>query len=167
MTLKNNILAFFIISILGTIGHFIYRFTGNNPVAGVFFPVNESVWEHLKLIFYPTLIYSAFDHLTSKDKRGNYLPATVFSIFWGMLYIIVIYYVSKGVIGKDVEFINIGSYYVAVIISICKKRKILLSDKYFSKNAKAIAFALALLTAFLLAVWSFNPPKLGIFNPPV
>ena len=51
MTLKRNLIAFLVISILGTIGHFLFEWTGENAIVGLFFPVNESTWEHLKLLF--------------------------------------------------------------------------------------------------------------------
>ena len=43
--------------ILGTVGHFFYEWSGENKIAGIFFPVNESVWEHMKLTLLPTGIY--------------------------------------------------------------------------------------------------------------
>ena len=37
--------------------HFIYEWSGNQMVVGIFAPVNESVWEHLKLTYWPMLIW--------------------------------------------------------------------------------------------------------------
>ena len=41
------------ISIIGTLLHFLYEFSGKNFLVAIFSAVNESVWEHLKLSFYP------------------------------------------------------------------------------------------------------------------
>ena len=49
-------ISFLAASVLGTLFHFVYGWSGENPVAGLFFPVNESTWEHLKLIFFPILL---------------------------------------------------------------------------------------------------------------
>ena len=62
MSIKKNVIAFFIIGILGTLSHFIYEWTGENLIAGYFFNVNESTWEHLKLLFFPTVTYSVFEY---------------------------------------------------------------------------------------------------------
>ena len=164
---KNGIVAFVIISILGTLGHFIYKWTNESRFIGLFFPVNESIWEHLKLIFYPTLIYHFIYNITQKKKPSNITTANAFSIFKGMFYIVVIYYTAKGVIGKDVEFINISLYYIAVIITLCTRKRIIEDEKYTSKNIKVIASSLLFLMAFLFAVWSYCPPNLGIFNLPI
>ena len=44
--------------IAGTLLHFTYEWSGNNPIVGIFSSINESTWEHLKLAFYPMFISS-------------------------------------------------------------------------------------------------------------
>lgn len=39
------------------IQHFAYEFLGENKIVGLFAPINESVWEHLKLTFYPMVVF--------------------------------------------------------------------------------------------------------------
>ena len=61
MQKKNSILIFEIIStifvmVLGTLLHFTYKWSNNNMLVGIFSPINESIWEHLKLMFFPMLI---------------------------------------------------------------------------------------------------------------
>ena len=46
--------------ILGTLLHFLYEWTGYNYLVGFISPVNESTWEHLKLLFFPVLFLSFF-----------------------------------------------------------------------------------------------------------
>lgn len=166
MNLKKNILAFFFIGILGTLGHFLYEWTGENAIVGMFFPTNESVWEHLKLIFFPTVIYSIIKYLTLNEKPDNYIPATAIGIFFGIFIIIAVYYITNGVLGFNADFINIGSYYVAIIALLSKKNKILNSGNFSSDNSKLIFSFLLIILAFLFIVWSYNPPNLGIFKKP-
>lgn len=167
MSFKKNIIAFFAISILGTLGHFIYKWSGENYLVGLIFPVNESVWEHLKLLFFPTLIYSAGEYLLTKEKPKNYLAALTIGLFCGMFSIVAIYYIANGIFGYDIEFINIASYYVAIIIMLCKKNKIILSEKYSLKAAKIVFASILLIMAILFMFWSHNPPSIGIFTPPM
>ena len=51
-----EILSTVFILILGTILHFTFTFSNNNPIVGIFSAVNESTWKHLKLLFFPMLI---------------------------------------------------------------------------------------------------------------
>ena len=46
--------------VLGCLNHFIYEWTGESPISALFCPVNESVWEHLKLLFFPYLFVITF-----------------------------------------------------------------------------------------------------------
>ena len=71
MSLKRNIIAFIIIGLLGTLGHFLYDWSGENKLIGYFFSVNESTWEHLKLLFFPTIIFSVFEYFFMKDRPEN------------------------------------------------------------------------------------------------
>lgn len=167
MTLKKNLLAFIIIGALGTLGHFFYEWSGENYFVGLFFPVNESTWEHLKLLFFPTVIYSVGEYFFSKEKPKNYIPAVVLSVFCGMLTITALFYTISGIIGYNIDFINIAIYFISIIVTLCKKRKIIQSGKYYSNTSKWVFLVIAVITAILFMLWSYNPPSYGIFTPPV
>ena len=51
---KRYALAFLLTALAGTALHFAYDWC-LSPLVGLFAPVNESVWEHLKLLFWPFL----------------------------------------------------------------------------------------------------------------
>lgn len=42
--------------VLGILSHFVYDWTGQNFCVGLFFPINESTWEHMKLVYFPMLL---------------------------------------------------------------------------------------------------------------
>ena len=44
--------------LLGTAAHFFYDLSGENFLVGMFSPINESTWEHMKLAFFPMLLFS-------------------------------------------------------------------------------------------------------------
>ena len=56
------------IIILGTILHYFYPWFGENRVLGAFVPVNESVWEHLKLGYWGLVLFSIPEYFKIKDK---------------------------------------------------------------------------------------------------
>ena len=166
MSAKRNVIAFFIISIIGTLSHFVYEWTGKPYLIGLFFPVNESTWEHLKLLFFPSLIYFAVVYFTLKEKPKNYISATAISIIAGMLSIVVMFYTYQGVLGKNIDFLNILIYFFGVIVTIYIMQRILKTQSLSSGTANIISLFLLLLTAILFVSFSFNPPSLGIFLPP-
>lgn len=167
MSFKKYIIAFFVISILGTIGHFLYDLSSNNFIVGLFFPVNESLWEHLKLLFFPTVIYSAFEYFLSKEKPKNYIFAILLSTLCGLLAIVVGHYTLSGIIGRSYGVIDISLYYISVIIMLIKKRKLITNGNFGSKYSNIIFLGIAVIIAMLFMIWSYNPPSLAIFNPPI
>ena len=48
---KYVVIGFFVVGILGTLFHFVYDWSGQMWFVGLFVPVNESTWEHMKLLF--------------------------------------------------------------------------------------------------------------------
>ena len=163
---KKNLIAVLVISVLGVLGHFLYEWTDNNAFVGCFFPVNESIWEHLKLVFFPSLIYFSYEYFTSKTKPQNYIPATIKGIYYGMLTVVVSYYTVTGVIGKNIDFINILIYFVSVFVTVSYRNSVIANDKEFSKAKVGILIFVFAITALLFAVWGFNPPNLNIFVEP-
>ena len=99
MSLKTNLFRFIFISVLGVLLHFTYEWSGDNAVVGLFSAVNESTWEHLKLLFFPFLLLTILEVLL----RGNmlpeqFLPARVLGILAGMGGIVVGFYTLQGVL---------------------------------------------------------------------
>ena len=54
---KFTVIGILFVSVAGTLLHFVYDWSGQNPLVGFFAPVNESTWEHMKLLFFPMLLY--------------------------------------------------------------------------------------------------------------
>ena len=166
MSAKRNVIAFFIISIAGTLSHFVYEWTGKPYLIGLFFPVNESTWEHLKLLFFPSLIYFAVVYFTLKEKPKNYIPATAVSIFLGMISIVVMFYTYQGVLGRNIDFLNVLIYFIGVIVTLYINQRIIKREMLSSDIANIISLFFLTVMAVLFISFSFNPPSLGIFLPP-
>ena len=63
-----TIAGIFFVLILGCLSHFFYEWSSNNFIVGLFAPVSESTWEHMKLIFFPMLLYSLVAIPNLKDR---------------------------------------------------------------------------------------------------
>lgn len=112
-----------VVSIMGTLFHFLYDYI---PV--FIFPQNESIFEHLKLIFYPFWIYFLITFIFYKDDKRELFKSFFLATLISMGFIVVAYYTYSGIIGKSVDFVNIIIYYLAVILGFyfIYKKKILL-----------------------------------------
>lgn len=167
MKLKFNVIAFVVIGVLGTLSHFIYEWSGYNRTVGYFSAVNESTFEHLKLLFFPTLLFSIIEYFFVKKEIKNYIPSVIISVVVGMLAIITLFYTYKGVLGYSIDTINIVIYYVALLIMIIVKNKIIDSEVFSSTNANLGFLLIAIIIAFAFFAFTYSAPILGIFEPPM
>lgn len=159
-----SILSAVFISVLGTLLHFTYDWFGNNPVIGTFSAVNESTWEHLKLLYFPTLIVTIIGDIYYKRRVPNYVCARLKGVFAAILFTVIFFYTSMGVIGKNYAFLNILTFYVAVIIGECVVSRKIKSGKPCNTR-KAWSIWIILLLCFV--VFTYNSPEIGLFKDPI
>lgn len=163
MNLRNNgIIRYLFVVLLGTFLHFAYELSGENPIVGLFALVNESVWEHLKLIFFPMLVLTLWDLFTNYRGNLNFLPSRTIGILSGMAFTVVAFYTVNGVIGTIIGWVNILIYLVAVAIAFWIEKKI-----YAKCRGLSVTWAIVVLIIFivLFIVFTIAPPTLGIFVP--
>ncbi len=166
MKFKVNLIAFLIISVLGTVWHFVYDLSGKNFLLGLFFSVNESTWEHLKLLFFPTIIYSLLEYFSIKERPKNYIFSVCISLLSGMFTIVALYYIYSGILGKNVTFIDISLFFISVFVMLYLKTKIIKQKSFSSITVNIACGGVLLFFSVLFCVYSYNPPSLGIFLPP-
>ena len=147
---------------MGILLHFTYNFSNNNFLVGSFSAVNESTWEHLKLLFFPLLIFSLLSFKFIKKKYSNYLCIKFKSILLGLMFIITFFYTYTGIIGENITLIDILSFFIAVFISHYYSYKNI--NNKCQKNLIYIIVSL-LLISFIL--FTYNPPKINLFKDPV
>ncbi len=143
--------------------HFLFDFIGGEPLwVGFFVNVNESVWEHLKLLFYPGILVGIIQYFIVGKKYENYISAKIIGIFSGMLGIVVSFYTYTGIIGDNFVVADILTYVFGAIVMAITTIKVTKSGK--GKNYKNLLNVALVVMGVLFAVWTYNPPSLGIFE---
>lgn len=154
---------FFVLT-AGTLSHFLYEWSGNHFIAGLFSPVNESTWEHMKLLFFPMLLYSIFETIRLRRMYPCICSANALGILLGTFSIPVIFYTYTGILGTHYLFLDVCTFLIGVLIGFVCSYFITIncSCKKYSKILYGIV--LLLMAGFFL--FTIYPPKLGIFIPP-
>ncbi len=160
---RNTFFGIIFCAAIGTLAHFLYEWSGDNTLIGIFTPVNESIWEHLKLLFYPVLIFSVYEYLSSRRGTDSFIPARTLSLFIGMAFTVAAYYTITGIIGKDIAWVNIAIFIVSVLIVFWLTNCIIKNTKRVSKACTIWSLVAVAVTAILMTVWTFYPPNLNIF----
>ena len=152
-------------AILGTLSHFFYDWTGRGALIGLVCPVNESTWEHMKLVFFPMLLWTL---LVSPRLSGEYPAisgALLLGNVLGTLSIPVFFYTYTGILGKDVFFLDIAVFLAAVLTAFlfAWKKK----DSRGTLQYQALIWFLTGIFVVLFFVFTFYPPKIGLFSDPL
>lgn len=159
-------ISFVTASILGTIFHFIYKWSGDNPVAGIFFPVNESTWEHLKLIFFPIMILSIIEYFVLDGQYKNFICIKFLSALLAMIMTIILFYTYTGVYGKNSDVMNILIYFLSMAAAYWFSYRSLKRNRLCHVSSLVCYWGFIIMT-LLFIVFTLFPPNIGLFISPV
>ena len=116
MNISLTIAGILCVSILGTLLHFTYRWSGRNPLIGLIAPVNESVWEHMKLLFFPMLLFGLWNLKGVTDACR--ISAFHAGLLMGTLLIPVLFYAYTSVLGRNFLVLDIALFYICCLSHI-------------------------------------------------
>lgn len=150
--------------VLGTLLHFTFEWSNKNLLVASFSAVNESTWEHLKLVFFPMLLTTIIGYFVFGKNLSNYLCANLLGIISAISFIIVFFYTYTGIIGTNFAILDIGSFFIAVILGEFIIYKILNSNLNCNSIITIIIFILLLLC---FIIFTYFPPKIGLFKDPI
>lgn len=161
---KRWIFGFLFVGALGTLFHFAYEFFGKSDFAGLFFPINESIWEHLKLLFFPVVLWWVIEWFWG-GREPRFFAARVWALSVAMGAIPVLYYTYSGIIGRRFSAVDIGIFFISVGLYFWLAHGF--GKKEEESEGENILSAIVFLT-ILLSLWTFTffPPDLAIFRNP-
>ena len=149
----------------GTLLHFLYDLLGGAKWIAPFSGVNESTWEHMKLLFWPMFIYAIVQSFFFRD-REDFWCVKLRGILLGLALIPIIFYTYNGAIGKSPDWINIAIFFISAAAAYIYETRLFNSRKVKCKSSK-LAFAVLCVIALLFAVFTFRTPEIGIFLDPL
>ena len=160
-----QLLGFAVTSLGGTLLHFLYDWLGKAMWIAPFSGVNESTWEHMKLLFWPMFIFALVQSFFFRD-REDFFCVKLRGILIGLILIPVLFYTYNGVIGKSPDWINIAIFFIAVAISYIYETRRFGKEKSPCSHPK-IALAILCGIAVLFILFTFLTPEINIFMDPL
>ncbi len=149
----------------GTFFHFLYEWLGNAVWISPFSSVNESTWEHMKLLFWPMLIFAVVQSLFFKDWDGFWC-IKLRGILFGLIMIPVIFYTYNGIIAKSPDWVNILIFIISAAFAYFYEIWLFNTNSLHCKLPKLCLMLLALI-ALCFAIFTFRTPNLNIFKDPL
>ena len=159
-------LAGFALSTLGgTLLHFLYDWTGGNVLVSPFSGVNESTWEHMKLLFWPLLLFALIQRLFFK-KQENYWCVKLAEILLGLVLIPLLFYTYNGMFGKSPDWLNIAIFYISALLVFFFEWWAFRNDRLQCKHPRLAVTAICLI-GVLFVVFTFATPEIPLFQDPL
>lgn len=149
------------VSLFGTFLHFLYDISGKSILVAPFSAVNESIFEHIKLLYFPMLIFAFFESLFFKAYE-NFWCAKAKGFICAIILIPVLFYTYTGALGVYADWFNISIFFISGAAAFFVDTKSLKKDTdcsfppYFCK-----AFILGLGVLFIF--FTFFPIEIPLF----
>jgi hypothetical protein len=153
------------VTVLGTLSHFIYEWSGQNPLAGLFVAVNESTWEHIKIAIFPSLILIAIQYHYFKGNN-NFLIGSFLSMLAIILLIPIFFYGYQAILGDDFLILDIIDFIVSIIIGQFIFYRVMKSNELpKAYKISSIVGIVVIIVCYL--TFSYYPPHNFLFEDPI
>ncbi len=164
--LKWELIGIGVIFIAGAMFHFLFEWAGGLSPVGVIAAVNESVWEHFKIAFWPALFYAIIEYPFLKRSAHNFFIGKAIGIYIMPAVIAALFYAYTAIFGEEILAVDISIFFVAVALGQLASYKIL-TLKQWPRWLGGVGIIMVILLAAAFGVFTFYPPELGIFRDAV
>ncbi len=163
---KTLFLTFLLSVIIGTLLHFAFDFSGGNTLIGAFAPVNESIWEHLKLILIPSILVAPIEYVSFGKNYKGYIGAKSFATVIGMLFVLAGYYTYSGILGTD-YFIGDILLFIGGMALSSFLTYFFITRFNFGERESIVGMSIISFLLIIFMYFTFNPPMLELFRDPL
>ena len=158
-------MGFAVTALGGTLLHFLYNWLGESVWVAPFSGINESTWEHMKLLFIPMFIFAIIQSFFFKAS-GDFWCVKLRGILLGIILIPILFYTYNGAIGKSPDWLNIAIFFIsAAIVYLYELR--LFNSGVLRCRSQVWAIIILGVIALLFIIFTFATPELGIFRDPL
>ena len=158
--------GFGVSTFLGTLLHFAYNFFGKSKWIAPFAAVNESTWEHMKLLFFPMLLFAIIEYFFIGKDFFTFWCVKAWGMLLGIWLIPLLFYTLGGIFGTLPALVNIGIFFVSAGIAYLYETKALQqSTSCMLSEPQALLLLGVVAMAFVL--FTFFAPHIPLFRDPL
>lgn len=152
---------------LGAALHFVYDWSGRSPAAAAFSGVNESTWEHMKLLFVPVFLFSVVQVCVLGRDYPHLLWSRAVSTLAGLALIPVLFYTYTGALGFHVTWADIAVFYLAAGGLFALDGFLLRRGRRRGLWRQVAGLAVLWGLMFVFVLCTFRPPHIALWRDPV
>ena len=158
--------SFIFTAVLGVLLHFLFDLSEQNAIVGSFSAVNESIWEHIKLVFFPMFLFSLIQSRHQAVKSPVFWCIKLIGTLIAMVLIPVLYYTVNGIFGTLPDWVNVLIFFVSVAISVFIETQLFKKSNIRCSFSKGVILVFALIAAVFI-VLTFITPQIPLFEDPI
>ena len=165
MNKKFIIINIFLTFIFGFLVHGIYSWIPS-PITSIF-PVNESLFEHVKLIFYSPIFSSTILYFIFKHKGkiiNNFLFGLMVSIIFNEFIFYLIYLPIYYEVGANLV-VTLIIYFITICLS-GYMYYLIINGSFDSKRLNLFSSIILILVMIVLTYFTYHPLKIDFFRDP-
>ena len=160
---KIKVVGVLVIFALTVLYHFLYEWFPN-PVFSVLFPVNESIWEHMKLLYSGILTWGIVEYFILKRKNikfTNYFSSLFLTLITSIIVYLILYLPLYSLF-KENMFISIGLLIIVIILMEIFNYYLIIR-KEENRFLDKVSIILIILGYVVFLSLTYDPPRNYIF----
>jgi hypothetical protein len=151
--------------LLGSALHFAFAWSGYWRPLAIVAAVNESVWEHLKLAFWPSLLWAFIECRALKLETWSFWAAKGYALLLAPILIVIIFYGYTSLLGTNVIALDIATFVIAISAGQLFSAQLVSSDVQ-AVSVRSIGIALLVCQLAAYFAFTFHPPTSRLFEDP-
>lgn len=152
-------------AVLGTLLHFLYDWTEIISLTP-FSAVNESTWEHMKILFFPMLFFALIQSKFFAKEYTNFWQVKCVGIIVGTALIPIQFYTYNGAFGVSPNWFNVLIFFLSAFISYALEY-MLFRKQALIGGSSLWAIILLMICAAAFIVFTYFPPQIPLFQDPI
>ena len=153
-------------AVFGTALHFLFDWSGKSTVVGLFSAVNESIWEHMKLLYYPALLFAVIEWAFWGGAVEQFWCVKLAGLLFGLALVPVLYYTYTGAFGVEKDWFNIAIFFLAAAAVYWLESRLFGLTPACQLPPGLCLGAIGLIGAAFVML-TFSPPRWPLFADPV
>lgn len=149
---------------LGILLHFVYDWSRNSLLVAFIAPTNESLFEHLKLLMTPYLIWALAEYAHYGQYMHAFVPGKVIGLWLGFALMIGLHLLYTAILGRKIVALDVTVFAVAILAAFTAAEFCMTLTFFDAAGLEIIFDALLVLTVMVFAVFTVYPPHHWLFR---
>ena len=149
---------------LGVLLHFVYEWSGRSIWIAFMAPTNESLFEHLKLLMTPYLLWALVEYAYYGQFMHAFVPGKLVGLWLGLILMVGLHLLYVSMLGRTAVAVDVIIFTIAVLAAFAAAEFCMTLEIFDSAGLEILCDALLVLTVMIFAVFTIYAPHHWLFR---